>query len=459
MPGLVQQLLRQKHGLISVGPNAATKEVARLLKTGQMSDIRLLSILSPLTDFILNATPRPEFEEIKTFQRDLQKTSGQDLMPVQRFSELSKSFSSNLGRSVEENFKNGDLYVATRRHRVLIPTGFGIEEGERISIVLYDTSGSMSGDLDRFQAGLISAFTARAISDVTPGGRHRHRVVLVPFDDNPGTPVKVTNTQEALDVLRDYRSKLRNTGGGTDIQKALIQALALIADAQNQAGEPLAAANIVLMTDGQSPIDLNELAKARSAIDRSTPVQIMFAALGGTNNELMQFASESQKTGFEQGFYREYTHSLIADILREADTNPFTKVQPGFIYTDHTASSLLPITYQRMTTAQNLAREWVNGLRTLTSFTPARDHVNSIKTLKWNLTPHADRPLRGWLQELRRLGYSNVFKFNPILLETVVDDVFSNFHSLTGVQVAGLDEDELAELRHWLKYAAGMEKI
>src|SRR6185312_949301 len=132
-------------------------------------------------------------------------------------------------KSLEDNLKNGTAYVSTRRRRIQVPVGYGKEEAERITIVLYDTSGSMSGEPAKFQAGLISAFTAGALSDLAPSGKHRHRVVLVPFDDEVGKPIPITNAQEAIDVLRDYQKKLRNTGGGTDIQKAMIQAMALIA--------------------------------------------------------------------------------------------------------------------------------------------------------------------------------------------------------------------------------------
>ena len=74
----------------------------------------------------------------------------------------------------------------------------------------------------------------------------------------------ITNTAEALDVIRNYQIILSNTGGGTDIQKALLQGMSLIADAEKRSGEPLAAANIVLMTDGGSTVDMNKLPSSKA---------------------------------------------------------------------------------------------------------------------------------------------------------------------------------------------------
>ena len=86
-----RQLLKQEYDLAHVGPNNPTKKVAKRLKGGQLNDLRLLSILSPLSDFILNSTPRPENIEIKTWQDHPQRSRGQDLLPLQRFSDMSRA--------------------------------------------------------------------------------------------------------------------------------------------------------------------------------------------------------------------------------------------------------------------------------------------------------------------------------------------------------------------------------
>ena len=47
------------------------------------------------------------------------------------------------------------------------------------------------------------------------------------------------------DIIRNYRKKLKNTSGGTNIMAALTQALASIADAQRRNGEALAIAKLL----------------------------------------------------------------------------------------------------------------------------------------------------------------------------------------------------------------------
>lgn len=455
LPSVARQLLKQLFDLSQVGPNNPTKEVARRLKRGELNDLRLMSILSPLSDFILNSTPRPESIEVKTWQRNPRRPRGQDLLPLQRFTDMARALLGQPGKSVEDNIREGTAFVPTRRQRVQIPMGYGKEEAERITVVLYDTSGSMSGDPGRFQAGLISAFTGKALSDVSPSGRHRHRVVLVPFDTTPGTPIPVTNTAEALDVIRNYQSKLKNTGGGTDIQKALLQGMSLIADAEKRSGEPLAAANIVLMTDGQAQVDTAELLQARKAIDRQTPLQTMFIAINQTNEELMRFAMDSQSMGAERGFYREFTSEHIKDILNEADH--LNLQGRNDFYTDQSARDLPQEIYNLMDESLRLATQFSDQVYYGNQYVSAREHLEELEKLKWRDVKQADRPLEKWLIKVRQLARHPVFQ-DKRLLERVVDDLVTHFEILTGVKMDSLSDHEQEQLRHLIRYAAGLEE-
>lgn len=456
LPSMVQELLRRDYGLSQVGPNAPTRKIAQLLREGSLQDYRLLAILSPLTDFVTNAHPRPEYEEVRTWLRETRRPQGTDLLPLQRFSEIAKAVYLHPALGPEHNIKHQTAYVPVTRMRTLIPTGFGKEDAERITIVLYDTSGSMAGELAKFQAGLISAFTARAISDISPSGRHRHKVVLIPFDDGPGTPVKITNTDEALEVLRNYTQKLANTGGGTDIQKALLQALALIADAEQRAGEPLAAANIVLMTDGQSDINVDELAKARNAIDRQTPVQSMFVAIGSTNQELINFAQESDKAGFERGMYREFTNKHISELLREATTR-IPDVDDSSIYSEHQASDIPWETANTLDQAIALAQELAASVRQTYYYQTPAEHLQQLEGVGLTEVEHINRPLETWLKDVRKFAYNNVFK-DRTLLQRMVNDLVINFKALTGIDIHEMSSYELEELRHFLRFADSQEK-
>ena len=453
LPGVTRQLLKQLYDLSHVGPNNPTKDMAKRLKKGELNDLRLMSILSPLSDFILNSTPRPESIEVKTWQRN-QRRSGRDLLALHRFTDLGRALLGRPEKTIEENIQGGTAFVLGRRRRVEIPAGHGKEKAERITVVLYDTSGSMMGDSGVFQAGLIAAFTGKALSDVSPSGHHRHRVVLVPFDGTPGTPVTVTNRAEAWDVIRHYESKLKNTGGGTDIQKALLQGMSLIADAEKRSDGPLAAANIILMSDGQASVDADELLQARKAIDRRTPLQTMFIAIRETNEELMRFAMDSQSMGAERGFYREFTDEHIADILAQSRSLDFKG--KNHFYTDKSAQDLPAEVYDLLEESLRLAGEFSDQVYYGNRYISAREHLEGLEKLKWRYVKEIERPLERWLVQVRKLSRHTAFQ-DRRLLERVVDDLLTHFERLTGIRMDSLSDFEQEQLRHLVRYAAGLE--
>ena len=453
LPELALQLLKRRYDLSSVGPNSPTMKVAQQMRKGKLSDLRLMAILNPLTDFILNASPRPDSIEVRQWQRNLRRTMGRDLLPLERPSDVTRAIIQRPDLSIEDNIKNGTIFVPTRRQITPISLGYGKDEAERISIVLYDTSGSMSGSTGHFQAGLISTFTAKALSDLSPSGRHRHKVVLVPFDSEPKKPIPVTNAAQGLDIIDNYHTKLGNTGGGTDIQAALMQAMSLIADAEKRSGEPLAAANIILMTDGQSDIDAKELYRARSAIDRQTPLQTMFISIGETNPQLMEFAMDSRSTGMEKGFYREFRSDHIEDILKEAAELDFDG--QDYFYTEKAPEDIQEI-YTIMEYIRGEVAIFSRKIRNANGYTTARDNLDKLEKIKWHNVSNVDRPLEKWLIGLRLFAHTPVFKERRFL-EMIVDDLLVHFEHLAGVNLNTLSDHEQEQLRHLVRYAAGLE--
>ncbi len=460
LPWIIHTLLSQKYGLTKVGSNQPTREVARLLKNGSLNDLRLLSLLMPYTDFVLNSVPRPEYEEVMTWQRDSRRATGRELLPAQKPFEVLRGFMGQPGKTPEQNWREGTAYVQVHRQRLKIPTGFGNDDAERITIVLYDVSGSMHGDPLKFQAGLISAFTAQAISDVSPSGAHRHKVVLVPFHDQVGEPKKVTNAAEALAILDNYERKLDWGSGGTDIQKALIQAMALIADAERRSGEPLAAANIVLMTDGKASLDIPALAEARNAIDRSTPLQIMFVAIGETNEELIKFVQESEKAGIEQGFYRHFDDRKISEILKKAAA-PLNGFKPGELYTEKTASDLPRSTKTHLRDAAQHLSQFIAQVQASHKHTSPAEHLKSVEKLSWNRPESTKRRLETWIKELRRAGLTRVLANDKTLSlkARLADDIFQYFEKLTRIKLNELSQNEQTQFKQYLRDAADMNPL
>lgn len=456
LPPLAGSLVQEKFGLNSIGANAPTMALAEeLKKPGGLADLKLLAGLSGVSEFILDSTPRPEYQPVKTWIADTSGGNRNDLLPLTRYSELPRSLLLNPGRSLEENLQDGTVFSHAKRKRVLIPTGFGEEDTERVTILLYDTSGSMSGDLAYFQSALISSFVSQALSDVSPSGAFRHKVVLVPFDHDVHPETKVTTRAEAIEVLRTYKDSLGNTGGGTDIQKAMMQGLALIADAELRVGEPLAAANIVLMSDGYSDVNLDELREARNAIDRSTPLQSMFVAIGGGNEQLMQFAQESKNMGFERGFYRQFAHGDIEKNI--AKSREKTVADPNHIYTEKRARHLSREALNRLDSAITGAYHFRTELNAHGAHKMGDELLEAFEQeLVWNDVDHEDRLLEEWLKELRGFAYNRVFK-DKALLARVLDELLGQFKALTNLTFKQLSDGEIEHLRHLLAYAAGEE--
>jgi Mg-chelatase subunit ChlD len=454
LPPLGRRLLNERYHLGTIGPNAPTFQAANDLVSGNLNDLRLVASLGPETNFILNATPSPEMIEIKTWTEHPGR-HGRDLLPAQRVSQLSRAFFGQPGMSPLANFRQRTAFVRTRRKRVQIPAGHGKDEAERITIVGYDTSGSMDGDPGRFQAALIGAFVTRALSDISPSGKYRHRVLLIPFDGSVGKPFPVTNSDQALDVLAHYREKLHNTNGGTDVQEFLIQAMALIAAAQKQNGEPLAAANIILMTDGKANINLPKLREARAAIDRRTPLQAMFVAINGTNPDLVQFALDHRQVGLDAGYYREYPPDLITRILADADNLDLDRLKADgkafYADADTGGRGPTPELYRLLAEAQQPIEEWESALGPARRRVhPPSAHLAELDALPWNSTERRSRPIERWIKELRVLTLYPVFS-NPAVSDAVLDDVMTNFEQLTRLRKPELTAFERENLGHLLR--------
>lgn len=446
--------LNKKHDLSTVGANEETYRIAKLLKSNDFKDWRLLSALAPMTDFILNSTPRPEYAPLMTWHRDRRRVVGRELMPVERMSEMRKALRGQPDQSLIQNFLDGTLFFPTRRQRVWVPNGTGQDEAERITILLYDTSGSMGGDPARFLAALIAAFVDQALSDMSPSGKHRHRMVIVPFDDGVGAPVHVTNLADAVDLVLNYQARFKNTSGGTDIQKALLAAFAIIADAQERTGEPLAAANIILKTDGQATLDLPQLREARGAIDRNTPIQTMFVAVNQTSDELARFAMDSESFGSERGFYREFSSETISKILQAADNIDLGR---GYSYFSEEGGENFPPQAERvLTQALHESREFLSHMFHRRSVPSREEQVRSLEPIPFPKVKELERAIERHIDQVRQAMETNTFSSPPIRTR-VTHDLIRNFERVMGIDFRSLTQNELEKLRHLAKWTNGYD--
>ncbi len=110
--------------------------------------------------------------------------------------------------------------------------------------------------------------------------------------------------------------------GGTNINAALIRALELIKAAQSEAAQSrrladFRRANIVLMTDGDAPVNLNAILAKRTEISSSIQISINVITTGGGNPSLHSLNTDTQ-TKAKIGHYS-YQNIPTAEINKILD--------------------------------------------------------------------------------------------------------------------------------------------
>ena len=198
--------------------------------------------------------------------------------------------------------------LLTRKYRVYdaIPRRRTVMVGE-VRIYVLDGSGSMHlirrgcspGARARMRDAILLAELA-ALRQRYLDPRRTTRVTLFYrfFDDYLGPIARVSSGSEAEAAMADVVGKVRL--GGTDIQAALLASFEQLREAR--ASDPdLERAQIVLVTDGQSPVDEGAVVAAREAVG-DLPIGVSVIALGEENPALRALVARQRAQG-ERAFY------------------------------------------------------------------------------------------------------------------------------------------------------------
>ena len=179
--------------------------------------------------------------------------------------------------------------VATRTRTVM--------QGE-VRVYVLDGSSSMIGHRARMRDAILTAELATLIKRME-NPRANARVVLYYryFTRQLGDVHRVDSVGGAVEAIRDVTGTART--GGTNIERALLASMTMINEAR--ASDPeLACGQIVLITDGESPVGEVRISQARAALD--VPVGISVIALGEENHALRRIVAAQRKQG-ERAFY------------------------------------------------------------------------------------------------------------------------------------------------------------
>ena len=317
-----------------IGPNTGTYDLSDAINEGQLNDYRLSSILGPHTDFVVDPIETEAWDERKTWLTDSVSSRRRDFIQARDIRALRdlrerRAFSLEPHLSAEEAWARGSIYKLGRRKRAKVPGGSTSTDPEKATVLLFDTSGSMAGEPARFQSMYIAALVDKALSDLGPGNRIRHRVYLMPFDGEPGEVIEVTTPEQARDLVRHARRNTANTGGSTNIEAALIGAADVLKEANDKGDRALSRATVVLCSDGGDDMSDEKLANIRAAFDkidndRSEKLDLLmaFVAINGTNEHLVKLAERGEEAGAEKSMYVEWGPDLMTKMIAQSKAKP-----------------------------------------------------------------------------------------------------------------------------------------
>jgi hypothetical protein len=191
------------------------------------------------------------------------------------------------GRLFARRFVREDVL---RRKRIVM-------KGE-VRVYVLDGSGSMVGPRARVRDAILVAELSTLMRRLEDPGDTRCTLFYRYFDEALGLVHRVETVAAARGAIRDVVGTQRV--GGTDIQLALMSCLEQIAEAR--ASDPeLARAQIVLVTDGEAPVDEALLVAKRNAL-AGLPIGISVIALGQENPALRSLVAHQRAKG-EAAFY------------------------------------------------------------------------------------------------------------------------------------------------------------
>lgn len=208
-----------------------------------------------------------------------------------------------------------------------------------VRIFLLDGSGSMLGPRARMRDAILVAELATMIARLNDPNRWLtptlyYRYFTRRLDD----VCKVSTAAQAIEAVERVVSEVRH--GGTDIERALLGSFETLKQAQQSADSELARAQIILITDGESPIDEMAVMAAHEQIG-ALSVGVSIIALGQENPALRSFARSQRECG-ERVFYQHLDDELLGrlaegrlsslplhlpdDLAKEAPTEALTKL-------------------------------------------------------------------------------------------------------------------------------------
>ena len=183
-----------------------------------------------------------------------------------------------------------------------------------VRFYLLDGSGSMLGDRARMRDGILVAELASLVSRLErPTGRVHSLLYYRYFNSAVEPTRRVATVAEALGAIEHVLGHERS--GGTDIQEALEDTLALIDEAR-RADVELTRAQVVLVTDGLAQVEPETIRELQERLD--VPVRISIIVLGEDSEPLRRLATMQREAGL-QVLYQQMGDAELRALATSAD--------------------------------------------------------------------------------------------------------------------------------------------
>jgi uncharacterized protein YegL len=325
LPGNIsKEWLRREYGkdFDQLG-SASNLKVAADLVSGKLKPLLQMVAVSDFVDMTLNSSQDPQWKDKPTLNRSIIPKPRQDLVITRNPLDFAKMlWDLKPGENMFAPTLQGRQFALGSLETQRVPNPKNPIE-RKVSVVYYDISESMKDHPIEIVDALLMAFADRALSEVDAIRRPTHEIYLIPFNHNIYEGVHISSREDALEFLAKKMVLQTQTAGETDIQKVIEHFYSLIASSyQTKSGQGreklFQKANMVLFSDGESPIDMQRIEEARKNIPASVRINLNFVSIGDQVNETLKTLSSNEKLSSTKPTFRQIDSEMIDSVVRIA---------------------------------------------------------------------------------------------------------------------------------------------
>ncbi len=181
-----------------------------------------------------------------------------------------------------------------------------------VRVFLLDGSGSMLGPRARVRDAMIVSELATLERRLGMAQNVRCALYFGYFDEQVHPIMKVSTAKGVARSIDMVCSEVHV--GGTDIQKALLAAFDVVAKAR-ESDKDLVKAQVVIVTDGEAPVDEAVVVAAREMASGDIPLGVSVVALGMENEALRGLVARQRAKG-ERAFYHFVDDETLAAMVK-----------------------------------------------------------------------------------------------------------------------------------------------